>query len=75
MQEFVEVVFRSERVGFFINNKGLELSPDLNVVVKVERGEDIGRVSNCAVLDDDPSNCNRRRFETTGNSKEERTKS
>jgi cell fate regulator YaaT (PSP1 superfamily) len=53
MQEFVEVVFRSERVGFFINNKGLELSPDLNVVVKVERGEDIGRVSNCAVLDDD----------------------
>ncbi len=53
MHEFVEVVFRSERVGYFINNKQLELSPDLNVVVKVERGEDIGRVSNCAVLDDD----------------------
>jgi cell fate regulator YaaT (PSP1 superfamily) len=52
MQEFVEVVFRSDRIGFFINNKQLELSPDLNVVVKVERGEDIGRVSNCAVLDD-----------------------
>ena len=53
MQEFVEVVFRSDRIGFFINNKQLELSPDLNVIVKVERGEDIGRVSNCAVLDDD----------------------
>lgn len=53
MQEFVEVVFRSERVGYFINNKELGLSPDLDVVVKVERGEDIGRVSNCAVLDDD----------------------
>ena len=53
MQEFVEIVFRSERVGHFINNKKLELSPDLNVVVKVERGEDIGRVSNCAVLDDE----------------------
>ncbi len=53
MKEFVEVVFRSERVGYFINNKELELSPDLDVVVKVERGEDIGRVSNCAVLDDD----------------------
>jgi cell fate regulator YaaT (PSP1 superfamily) len=53
MQEFVEVVFRSDRIGFFINNKQLELSPDLNVVVKVERGEDIGRVNNCAVLDDE----------------------
>ena len=53
MQEFVEVVFRSERIGYLINNKQLELSPDLNVVVKVERGEDIGRVSNCAVLDDE----------------------
>ena len=53
MKEFVEVVFRSEKVGYFINNKELELSPDLDVVVKVERGEDIGRVSNCAVLDDD----------------------
>ncbi|MBC8414941.1 MAG: Tpl protein [Candidatus Cloacimonetes bacterium] len=53
MKEFVEVVFRSEKVGYFINNKELELSPDLDVVVKVERGEDIGRVNNCAVLDDD----------------------
>ena len=42
MQEFVEVIFRSARIGYFVNQKGLELIPDTDVVVKVERGEDIG---------------------------------
>ncbi|MBN1948458.1 MAG: Tpl protein [Candidatus Cloacimonetes bacterium] len=51
MQEFVEIVFRSDRLGYFVNNKNLEISPDDEVVVKVERGEDIGRIVNCAVED------------------------
>ena len=51
MQELVEVVFRSERTGYFINSKELEIVPDSKVVVKVERGEDIGRVLNCSVND------------------------
>jgi len=51
MQELVEVVFRSERTGYFVNTKEFELKPDSKVVVKVERGEDIGRVLNCSVQD------------------------
>ncbi len=53
MQEFVEVIFRSERNGFFINSKNLEIAPDTSVIVKVERGEDIGRVLNCSVIDEE----------------------
>ncbi len=49
MKEFVEVIFRSERIGYFINSKNLEILPDAKVVVKVERGEDIGRIINCAL--------------------------
>jgi len=49
MQEFVEVIFRSERTGYFLNSKDLSITPDCKVVVKVERGEDIGRVLNCAI--------------------------
>ncbi|MCK4654389.1 MAG: Tpl protein [Candidatus Cloacimonetes bacterium] len=53
MKEFVEVIFRSERNGFFINSKNLEIAPDTSVIVKVERGEDIGRVLNCSVIDEE----------------------
>ncbi|MCK4312495.1 MAG: Tpl protein [Candidatus Cloacimonetes bacterium] len=53
MQEFVEVIFRSERNGYFINSKNLEIAPDMNVIVKVERGEDIGRVLNSCVIDEE----------------------
>ncbi len=52
MQEFVEVIFRSDRIGYFVNQKDLELIPDTDVVVKVERGEDIGRVNNSSYYDD-----------------------
>jgi len=53
MQEFVEVIFRSERNGFYINSRNLEITPDMRVIVKVERGEDIGRVLNCSVIDEE----------------------
>lgn len=51
MHEFVEVIFRTERVGHFINSKNLQIEPDTLIVARVERGEDIGRVINCAVTD------------------------
>ena len=48
MQEFVEIIFRSQRTGYFENKHNLELEPDQRVVCRVERGEDIGRIVNCA---------------------------
>jgi len=53
MQDLVEIIFRSERMGYFLNSKELEISPDSKVVVRVERGEDIGRVLNSAVQDEE----------------------
>jgi len=53
MQEFVEVVFRSKRIGYFINTKSLTIAPDTDVVVKVERGEDLGKVINCSIISED----------------------
>ena len=48
MQEFVEIIFRSQRTGYFENKLNLELVPDQRVICRVERGEDIGRIINCA---------------------------
>jgi cell fate regulator YaaT (PSP1 superfamily) len=49
MQQIVELMFRTERVEYFVNSKHLKLEPDMQVIVRVERGEDIGRVINCSV--------------------------
>jgi cell fate regulator YaaT (PSP1 superfamily) len=51
MQEFVEVVFRSQRTGYFVNTSGLGLEPDQQVICRVERGEDIGKILNCSYSD------------------------
>lgn len=53
MHEFVELQFRSERTGFYSNFKQLALEPDMFVIAKVERGEDIGQVVNCSVSNED----------------------
>ena len=52
MQEYIKVVFRTGREGYYINNKEYCIEPDINVIVKVERGEDIGQIVNCSVLMD-----------------------
>jgi len=49
MQEYINVVFRTGREGYYLNNKEYEIQPDVDVIVKVERGEDIARIVNCAV--------------------------
>ncbi len=53
MQEFVEVVFRSKRIGYFVNSKNLVIAPDADIVVKVDRGEDLGKVINCSIISED----------------------
>jgi len=53
MREYVSLTFRSERTGYFVNAKNLALEPDMYVIAKVERGEDIGQITNCAVSDPD----------------------
>jgi cell fate regulator YaaT (PSP1 superfamily) len=53
MNEYIELLFRSERSGYFINSKKLILEPDMMVIARVERGEDIGTVINCAISEDD----------------------
>lgn len=52
MQEYIKVVFRTGREGYYFNNKEYNIEPDMDVIVKVERGEDIGMITNCAVLSD-----------------------
>ncbi|HCX73458.1 MAG TPA: Tpl protein [Candidatus Cloacimonas sp.] len=49
MQEFIEVIFRTNRTGYYINDKDLQLEPDMMIVVKVERGEEIGKIVNCSI--------------------------
>lgn len=53
MRDYVEITFRSDRMGYFLNPKELALEPDMFVIAKVERGEDIGQISNCAITDPD----------------------
>lgn len=50
MQEYIKVIFRTGREGFYLNNKEYKIEPDMYVIVGVERGEDIGQITNCAIL-------------------------
>jgi cell fate regulator YaaT (PSP1 superfamily) len=49
MQEFVEVEFRSGRLGYVLNPNDFELSPEQKVIVEVERGFDIADVVYCRI--------------------------
>jgi len=49
MQEYIKVIFRTGREGYYINSKEYCIEPDLDVIISAERGEDIGRIVNCAV--------------------------
>ena len=52
MQEYIKVVFRTGREGYYFNKKEYKIEPDMDVIVKAERGEDIGKIVNCAVESD-----------------------
>ena len=49
MEEYIKVIFRTGREGYYLNIKEYCIEPDLDVIINVERGEDIGRIVNCAV--------------------------
>lgn len=51
MKELVEVEFRSGRTGYFWNPHNLCLPPDTWVITQVERGFDIARIINSAVVE------------------------
>jgi cell fate regulator YaaT (PSP1 superfamily) len=46
----IEVIFRTERVGYYENPKQFSLQPDDIVICKVDRGEDIGRIVNTSIF-------------------------
>lgn len=49
MHEYIEVEFRSGRLGYFKNEADLKIGPEELVIVEVERGEDIAQVVHMAV--------------------------
>ena len=53
MEHYIEVIFRSERRGFFRNTKDLALEPDSVVICRVDRGEDIARVLNISLTSEE----------------------
>ncbi len=53
MHEFIEVEFRTGRIGYFLNTLGLEVSPEDLVMVDAERGEDMGQVVHLSISSDE----------------------
>ena len=53
---YIEVVFRSERTGIYLNKLNLNILPNTIIVVKVDHGEDIGRVVNTSMSPEDVEN-------------------
>ncbi len=53
MQEFIEVEFRSGRLGHYLNPAGIHINPEDLVVVEVERGEDMAQVIHLCVSNDE----------------------
>ncbi|MBC8385751.1 MAG: Tpl protein [Candidatus Cloacimonetes bacterium] len=51
--EIVEVLFRTERIGYACNSDSIALEPEMMIIVRVERGEDIAKVTNCAVISEE----------------------
>ncbi len=56
MQDFIEVEYRSSRLGHFLNPHNLEIHPEDLVIVEVERGEDIAQVMHLAVCNEELEN-------------------
>lgn len=53
MQDFIEVEFRSGRLGHYLNPQELEINPEDLVIVEVERGEDMAQVVHLSVSNDE----------------------
>lgn len=53
MQDYIEVEFRTGRMGYFLNTDNLPIQPEDLIVVEVERGEDIAQIVHMAVPRDE----------------------
>ncbi|MFA5499297.1 MAG: regulatory iron-sulfur-containing complex subunit RicT [Candidatus Cloacimonadia bacterium] len=53
MENYIEVEFRSGRTGYYLNDENFELSPDMYVIVEVDRGYDIALVVHSSAWDED----------------------
>lgn len=49
MQEYIEVEFRSGRLGYYQNTQNLPLRPEELIIVEVERGEDIAQIVHLSI--------------------------
>lgn len=53
MQEYIEVEFRTGRLGYYQNTNNLPLQPEDLIIVEVERGDDIARLVHLSVNEDE----------------------
>jgi cell fate regulator YaaT (PSP1 superfamily) len=56
VHDFIEVEYRSGRLGYFQNHQNLELNPEELIIVEVERGEDIAQVLHLAISNEELEN-------------------
>lgn len=53
MSDFIEVIFRTGRIGYYQNTKGLNIQPEDIIVVEVERGDDIAQVIHLGINEEE----------------------
>ncbi|HNW23935.1 MAG TPA: regulatory iron-sulfur-containing complex subunit RicT [Candidatus Cloacimonas sp.] len=53
MQDYIEVIFRTGRLGYYQNNLELNIQPEDLIVVEVERGDDIAQVIHLGVNEEE----------------------
>ena len=53
MPDFIEVIFRTGRIGYYQNTKGLNIQPEDIIVVEVERGDDIAQVIHLGINEEE----------------------
>ncbi len=53
MHDYIEVEFRSGRLGYYQSNPAISIQPEDLIIVEVERGDDIAQVVHMSVSDED----------------------
>ena len=53
MSDFIEVICRTGRIGYYQNTKGLNIQPEDIIIVEVERGDDIAQVIHLGINEEE----------------------
>ncbi|HPB18641.1 MAG TPA: regulatory iron-sulfur-containing complex subunit RicT [Candidatus Cloacimonas sp.] len=53
MQDYIEVIFRTGRLGYYQNNPELKIQPEDLILVEVERGDDIAQVIHLGINEEE----------------------